>query len=114
LENAVLKALERHLMRDDMVKVFCEEYQKKLNQLRSQQKSSLSKMKAKLAKLDKEKAHIMQAIKDGLPAELIKDELKNVSKRQDELKILIENQSTDIRPIFLLPYRLDTRKTGRL
>jgi hypothetical protein len=79
LEDAVLSALEIHLMRDELVQVFCEEYQKSLNQLRSAQRMTISKQKAELARLDKEKANIIQAIKDGVPAELIKDELETIS-----------------------------------
>jgi site-specific DNA recombinase len=99
LENAVLGALETHLMRDELVQVFCEEYQKSLNRLRSLQRTALSKQKAELSKLDKERANIIKAIKDGLPAELIKDELEEISQRQDDLKKLIEDQSHEVRPI---------------
>ena len=63
-----------------MVQVFCEEYQKSLNQLRATQRKTISNQKAELARLDKEKANIIQAIKDGVPAELIKDELEKNSR----------------------------------
>lgn len=99
LESTVLAALETHLMQDELVKVFCEEYKSRLNQLRSAQKSTITKHKAEQARLDKEKANIIQAIKDGIPADLIKNELEQVSARQEELKKLIETQSKVIRPL---------------
>ena len=90
-------------MRDELVKVFCEEYQKSLNQLRSAQKTALSKQKAELARLDKEKANIIQAIKDGVPAALIKDELEQISEKQAELQKQIETQSHKVRPVLIHP-----------
>ena len=99
LENAVLAALETHLMRDELVEVFCEEYQKTLNQLRSAQRTTIAKQKAELARLDKERANIIQAIKDGIAADLIKDELEHISQRQGELKNLIKAESHEVRPL---------------
>ena len=99
LEELVLKALETNLMQDELLQVFCDEYKSRLNQLRSAQKSTLSKHKSELAKLEKEKANIIQAIKDGVPADLIKDELAQTSARQDELKQQIAAQSKELRPL---------------
>ncbi len=110
LEDAVLSALETHLMRDELVQVFCEEYQKSLNQLRSDQRTTISKQKAELARLDKEKANIIQAIKDGVPAELIKDELEAISGRQEELKARIEAESHEVRPLIHPAMALRYRK----
>ncbi len=98
LEDAVLSALELHLMRDELVQVFCEEYNKNINRLRSQHQASIKKHEAELSKLDKEKANIIQAIKDGVPADLIKDELKKITDKQAELKIQIKTGGKDIRP----------------
>ena len=117
LEDAVLNALETHLMRDELVQVFCEEYQKSLNELRSAQRATLKKQKCELARLDKEKANIIQAIKDGVPAELIKDELEQISGRQEELKKLIEAESQEVRPIIhpamALRYRKAVTELGK-
>ena len=110
LEDAVLSALETHLMRDELVQVFCEEYQKSLNELRSTQRKTISGQKAELARLDKEKANIIQAIKDGVPAELIKDELEQISLRQEELKARIETESHEVRPLIHPAMALRYRK----
>jgi site-specific DNA recombinase len=111
LEDAVLSALETHLMRDELVHVFCEEYQKSLNQLRSQQRKTISKQKAELSRLDKERANIIQAIKDGIPAELIKDDLEQISQKQEKLKKLIETESHQVRPLIHPAMALRYRKT---
>ncbi len=99
LEDAVLKALETHLMRNELVEVFCQEYQKSLNELRATQRATIKTQKAELSKLDKEKAKIIQAIKDGVPAKLIKDDLIQIAEKQEKLKALIENESKEVRPL---------------
>ena len=99
LEEAVLSALETNLMQDDLVQVFCEEYQKHLNALRSSQKTALSKQKTELAKLEKEKANMIQAIKDGIPAKLIKDKLDQITKKQEDLVKSIEINGKEVRPL---------------
>ena len=43
LEELVLKALKANLMQDELVQVFCDEYKSRLDQLRSSQKTTLSK-----------------------------------------------------------------------
>ncbi len=99
LESTVLNALQTHLMREDLIQVFCEEYARHMNTLRSAQNTTLVKQKAEAARLAKEKENIIRAIKDGLPATVIKDELARVAARQDELAELIANQSKEPRPL---------------
>ena len=98
LEDAVLSALQTHLMRDDLVQIFCDEYARHLNTLRSAQNAAIAKHKTKQSKLSKEKENIIQAIKDGVPAAMIKDELTRISERQEELKTLLIAQSQEPRP----------------
>ena len=99
LEDTVLNALETHLMKDNLVQIFCEEYNRNINALRSQQQATLKKHEAELAKLDKEKANIIQAIKDGMPAEFLKDEMEDITAKQSELKALITIEGKDTKPI---------------
>ncbi|NOX32292.1 MAG: hypothetical protein GXP56_00940 [Deltaproteobacteria bacterium] len=110
LEDAVLTALETHLMRDELVQVFCEEYNNSINRLRSLQKTGLKKHEAELSKLVKEKNHIVQATKDGIPVQFIKDELEKISEREDELKNLIKNQRKEVRPMLHPSMALRYRK----
>ncbi|MGH1379127.1 MAG: recombinase family protein [Alphaproteobacteria bacterium] len=90
LENMVLGALQTHLMRDDLVDVFCKEYTRHINTLRSAQNAELKSLKSEQAKLAKDKENVIQAIKDGVPAAMIKDELERIVSRQDEVAELIK------------------------
>lgn len=99
LEGKVLNALQSHLMRDELVQVFCEEYARRMNALRAAQNAALASRKTEAAKLAKEKENIIQAIKDGVPASIVKDELERVAKRQDELAALMESQDVEPRPL---------------
>ena len=77
LEDAVLTALETHLMRDELVQVFCEEYNKNINRLRSLQQTILKKHETELSKLSKEKTNLVQAIEDKT--------MKNMAQKQRRL-----------------------------
>ncbi len=68
-------------MRDDLVKIFCAEYRKHFNKLQGQQDQALKSYKPEQAKLTTERENIVQAIKDGMPADLLKDDLLAVSDR---------------------------------
>jgi len=93
LETLVLSALQTHLMRDDLVEIFCEEYTRHMNKLQNQKDSALEADKAEQAKLFKQRDNIIQAIKDGVAASLVKDELEAVSKRLEELGELLKVRS---------------------
>ncbi|MBL3619460.1 MAG: recombinase family protein [gamma proteobacterium endosymbiont of Lamellibrachia anaximandri] len=91
LERSVLSALQTHLMRDDLVQVFCEEYTRHLNTLRSQQDQTLKAYRVEQAKLAKERENIIQAIKDGVPGALVKDDLTSLSARSQELEEILSS-----------------------
>ena len=99
LEGKVLSALQSHLMRDELVQVFCDEYARHMNALRAAQNAALASRHAEAAKLTKERENIVQAIKDGVPASMIKDDLVRVSARLEELAALTENESDEPRPL---------------
>ena len=99
LENAVLEALQTHLMRDDAVQLFCEEYTRQSNKVRAAQLAEQGRYKAESAKLDKDKASLIQALKDGIPASAVKDELQRVCDRQEELQAIMKAQKDAIKPI---------------
>jgi site-specific DNA recombinase len=99
LEKMVMQALEHHLMRDELVQIFCDEYTKHLNELRSAQNAALKKHKAEAARLEKERENIIQAIKDGVPAEMIKDDLIRISEQQENLKKLMASDCDEPQPL---------------
>ncbi len=99
LEDAVLGALEIHLMRDELIKEFCAEYTKHMNSLIATQNAARSQYKAELSKCAKEKQNIIQAIKDGMPATMLKDELEKIGTREQELEAMIERYDEPPRPL---------------
>ncbi|MES9993990.1 MAG: recombinase family protein [Candidatus Thiodiazotropha sp.] len=92
IESLVLNALQTRLMRDDLLKVFCEEYTRHFNALQNQQDQALKAYQSEQAKLAKERENMIQAIKDGVPADMIKDELKALSDRLEELETLLKTK----------------------
>jgi len=81
-------------MRDDLVKIFYAEYTKHLNKLQSQQDQTLKGYKSEQTKLTTERANIIQAIKDGMPADLLKDDLLAVSDHLEKLSTILKAKPT--------------------
>ncbi len=101
LEGLVITALQSRLMDPALCAEFCEEYTRHLNELRAEKNAGLIAAKRELEKLTKEHANLIQAIKDGVPASTVKDDLARNTARQDELKAQIEGQ--DEEPVLLHP-----------
>jgi site-specific DNA recombinase len=99
LEAAVLGALQTHLMPESLVQIFCEEYTRHLNALRRQMEAGRSALKADLARLRKERENIIRAIKDGVAAALVKDDLAAVAARQAELEEALAQAPKEPRPL---------------
>ena len=49
-------------------------------------------MRSELDKLEKERVNLIQAIKDGVAASMVKDDLERVTVRQEEVKSQLETQ----------------------
>ncbi len=81
-------------MRDDLVQIFCAEYTKHFNKLQGQQDQALKSYKSEQAKFTTERANIVQAIKDGMPADLLKDDLLAVSDRLEKLSDILNAKPT--------------------
>ena len=105
IEELVLNSLQTHLMRDDLVKEFSEEYTKHMNKLQSQKDQTLNTYKAEQSKLIKQRENIIEAIKNGVAVELIKDELESISVRLKELENLLKNKKEP--SLFLHPKMAD-------
>ncbi|MBL4682677.1 MAG: zinc ribbon domain-containing protein [Pseudomonadales bacterium] len=99
IEKVVLDALEANLMNDELVEVFCEEYTKHMNALRASEVSEKKRIKSEALTLTKEKDNLITAIKSGVPADLIKDELEKIVNRMNELDDLLELQDEPPRPL---------------
>ena len=99
LERKVLSALQTHLMRDDLLTIFCEEYTAHLNRLRAAQDSALADSRAEREKLQKARANVLQAIREGIAAALVKDELESIAARLETLDSVIARGSEQARPL---------------
>jgi site-specific DNA recombinase len=91
LEEAVLGALRTHLMDSELCRVFCNEYTAHMNRIRQQHNTSLARYHKEQARLEREKAKIIQSIKDGVPGALLKDDATRVQTRLEELAHILEN-----------------------
>ena len=79
-------ALRDKLMRRDLFEDFCREYVRELNRLRMEHRARLSHGRHELAVVDREIRKLIQAIKDGVSALSIKDELLKLEARKAELQ----------------------------
>jgi hypothetical protein len=86
VEERVLVALREKLMRRDLFEDFCREYVRELNRLRMEHRAGLSSARTELASADKQIRKLVQAIKDGVSAISIKDELLSLESRKAELQ----------------------------
>jgi site-specific DNA recombinase len=86
VEERVLVALREKLMRRDLFEDFCREYVRELNRLRMEHRAGLSSARSELATVEREIRKLVQAIKDGVSALSIKDELLSLEARQAELQ----------------------------
>jgi hypothetical protein len=85
VEERVLVALRDKLMRRDLLEDFCREYVRELNRLRMEHRASLSHGRQELVSVEREIRKLIQAIKDGVSALSIKDELLKLEARKAEL-----------------------------
>jgi site-specific DNA recombinase len=101
LESTVLGALKDRLMDPELCAVFCEEYARRVNELRIERNASIHGYKAELGKLKKQRDRIIQAVKDGYATPDLKVELDNVVARREELESLVAR--TEEAPVLLRP-----------
>lgn len=92
LENHVLATLQTRLMKEEMVDIFCAEYTKHLNMLHVQQNAKHKALQAELSALGKERDNLIQAIKDGIAASLVKDDLERVTAQIKNVEAALQKQ----------------------
>ena len=101
LEGLVIAALQERLMDPALCEEFYAEYTAHLNRIRGAKNASRAAAKAELGKLTREKERLIRAIKDGVPASEIKDDLARIAARREELEALIEGTTEE--PVLLHP-----------
>jgi site-specific DNA recombinase len=90
VEERVLVALRDKLMRRDLFEDFCREYVRELNRLRMEHRASLSHGRQELTAVEREIRKFIQAIRDGVSALSIKDELLSLEARKVALQSRLE------------------------
>lgn len=110
VEDRVLVALRDKLMRRDLFEDFCQEYVRELNRLRMEHRASLSNARTELAAVDREIRKLIQAIKDGVSAVSIKDELLSLEARKVELQSRLD--APDMPELLHPPYGRRVSREG--
>jgi site-specific DNA recombinase len=98
IETAIVEALRAKLMDPRLVKVFCEEYTRHLNELRRNENATRAGYETELQKLERTRKRCVQAIMDGVPASQVKDELRRIEERRQEVEGLLAG-SEELPPI---------------
>ena len=69
--------------------------------MRGEKNASRSAAKGELDKLERDRERLIQAIKDGVPASEVKDDLARIAARREELEALLEGTTEE--PVLLHP-----------
>lgn len=101
IENRVLSALSTRLMDPDLCEVFCQEYTQHLNRVRMEHNATRSRHAHDLEKVNREIAKVIQSIKDGIDATLIKDEANALQRRKEQLTAQLETSEDS--PVLIHP-----------
>ncbi len=92
LEEDILGALQSQLMDPELCALFCKEYTEHLNRLRRTRIDATANQRTELAQLERERIRMVEAIKNGVPAEMIKEDAERISSRMEVLKSALSNE----------------------
>ena len=91
IEGSVLDGLKDHLMHPDCVKEFVTEFHKEMNRLAATQDTERERLTRDLVKTGNDIKKLIEAIKEGVPGSAIKDEMKTLEDRRQELTYALEH-----------------------
>jgi hypothetical protein len=86
LEATILDALKHHLMDPGLFKLFCDEFTKTVNQLRGAKAAERTRKDSELRMVKSRLRRIVDAIAEGVPALILKDELLALETRKATLE----------------------------
>ncbi len=101
LEHTILEALQHYLMTPELVKVFCEEYTKHINELRKTRNATIHRYKKELVKLETDKEKLIEAIINGVHGSEIKAPMNKIVERREQIESYLED--TEEAPVMLHP-----------
>ena len=93
IEARVLHALQEKLLRRDLFEEFCHEFTREVNRLRMAASASVTATERELARVQAEIGKLIQALKDGVPASIVKDPLIALEAQQTELRGRLERSA---------------------
>ena len=85
LESTIITALQKELMQPELFKDFSEAYRLELNNHTNEQALSQGSNKQELAKVTTQIDNLVTALKNGISAETVRDELQCLEARKDHL-----------------------------
>ncbi|WCR18589.1 zinc ribbon domain-containing protein [Paracoccus alcaliphilus] len=86
LETRVLHALEHHLMDDEAVRIFCEEYAAERNRLQATREAGRADLERELKQISADHKRLVDAIIAGVPADQVKDRMIELDARRTDLE----------------------------
>jgi site-specific DNA recombinase len=92
LEDIVCTGLKERLMDPEIFKEFATAFIAECNTIIAQQNAHFTAAKTELAQVKARQKTLVEALGDGVPARLVKDELIALEAREDELVALLTNQ----------------------
>jgi hypothetical protein len=101
LEGAILSGLQTQLMRPDLLAIYCDAYTKEMAVLQKSQYQYVDQAKAKLTKLATEKTSLINAIKQGIPADELKDEFARNTMQREQAELMLKGKAD--KPLLLKP-----------
>ncbi|MCB9959677.1 MAG: recombinase family protein [Rhodospirillaceae bacterium] len=99
LENAVLQGLQHHLMDDELVTVFCEEYTRHLNTLRMNRTAAREHDLARQKRIIKELDQLVDALCDGVPASQVRGRMIALEEERAVIEARLANASEPDKPL---------------
>ncbi|MGR3761912.1 recombinase family protein [Roseobacteraceae bacterium NS-SX3] len=103
LEATVLGGLQHHLMDDELLAVFCEEYTRHMNALRMSETGARASDEARLAKLIRDLDRLVDALIDGVPAERVKDRMAALTAEKAEVEACLAAEPLEAKQPLLHP-----------
>lgn len=86
LERRVLHALEHHLMDEEAVRIFCEEYAAERNRLQARAEAGRAELEKELHSVTASQKKLVDAILAGVPADQVKDRMIELDARRQDLE----------------------------
>jgi site-specific DNA recombinase len=108
IEKTVLEGLKEHLMHPECVKAFVSEYHSEMNRLAANQDTERNLLTRDLTKTKHDIQKLINAIKEGVPGSVIKDEMQSLEDRRQEITRMLEKAPASIprlHPNLALIYR---------